>query len=254
MIRVVSLVPSVTETLLAWNLNPIAVTRFCEQGSRFETVGGTKDPDIDAIARLRPDLVVVCDQENRKPDALELQERGLALLVLRITHVDHVVAAMTELAQALGLSDPSRRGAACGIEPQSSGAALRVSPDDQRVGHRDSQPTANRRTAFVPIWKRPWMTLNHDTYATSLLAALGVDSVAAGDANRYPEMNLEAAAHLRPDIVIAPDEPYVFGERNRAELETVGPTIFVNGKDLFWWGVRTPAAAERLRQQLSMNC
>ena len=47
--RVVSLVPSVTETVLAWGVTPVAVTRFCEQPDLVQ-VGGTKDPDLEAIA------------------------------------------------------------------------------------------------------------------------------------------------------------------------------------------------------------
>ena len=56
--RVVSLVPSVTESLLEWGIEPVACTRFCEQPG-LRHVGGTKDPDIEAIVGLRPDMVVV---------------------------------------------------------------------------------------------------------------------------------------------------------------------------------------------------
>ena len=72
--RVVSLVPSVTETLLAWQITPVAVTRFCEQPD-LPHVGGTKDPDVAAIVELRPDLVVLCDEENRREDADALRDR-----------------------------------------------------------------------------------------------------------------------------------------------------------------------------------
>ena len=66
--RVVSLVPSVSETLRAWGVDPIAVTRFCEQPD-LPAVGGTKDPDIGAVISLRPDVVVMCEEENRRIDA-----------------------------------------------------------------------------------------------------------------------------------------------------------------------------------------
>ena len=81
--RVVSLVPSVTETLLAWGLTPVACTRFCEQPS-LPHVGGTKDPDIDAIVALQPDLVVLDREENRRPDAEALEAAGLRLHVLHV--------------------------------------------------------------------------------------------------------------------------------------------------------------------------
>ena len=75
--RVVSLVPSVTETLLAWGITPVAVTRFCEQPS-LRAVGGTKDPDVAAIVELAPDLVVMCHEENRLEDFDALVGRGPA--------------------------------------------------------------------------------------------------------------------------------------------------------------------------------
>ena len=224
--RVVSIVPSVTETLLAWGITPVAVTRFCEQGDAFPTVGGTKDPDIEKIAGFRPDLVVVCDQENRRPDADALRERGLNIHVVTITDIAHVGPQMVALAKALDL-DPAL-GEAC-----APSARIPTAPKQ-------------RKRAYIPIWKRPWMTLNEQTYGTSLLASIGIDTIATGDPDRYPEMDLNRAATHQTDLVIAPNEPYVFGERHRAELETVAPTIFVDGKDLFWWGVRTPGALARL--------
>ena len=66
--RVVSLVPSLTETLLDWGVEPVGVTRFCEVDA-YPLVGGTKNPDIDAIVALAPDVVLMDRVENRRPDA-----------------------------------------------------------------------------------------------------------------------------------------------------------------------------------------
>jgi ABC-type hemin transport system substrate-binding protein len=92
------------------------------------------------------------------------------------------------------------------------------------------------------------MTIGTDTYGSSLLAHLGATNVWAGE--RYPEMSLEQAAALQPELVLAPSEPYPFAERHRAELEAVAPVVLVDGQDLFWWGARTPDAARRLAAQL----
>jgi ABC-type Fe3+-hydroxamate transport system substrate-binding protein len=229
-VRIVSLVPSATETILAWGISPIAVTRFCERGDEFPTVGGTKDPRIDDIVAMQPDVVLMCDQENRLPDAEALTLANVKVHRVHITHIDHVLPEMESLAAALGL-------------PES--VAANCAPK--------SQPTfEQRKRAYVPIWKRPWMTLNQATYATSLLASIGIDTIARG-LSVYPEMDLEQAAACNPDLVIAPNEPYVFGERHRVELETVAPTVFVDGKDLFWWGTRTPDGIGRLLRQLQGN-
>jgi ABC-type Fe3+-hydroxamate transport system substrate-binding protein len=226
-LRVVSLVPSVTETLLAWGVRPVAVTRFCEQPG-FPTVGGTKDPDVAAIVALRPDLVVVCDEENRVEDADALVAAGLRVHNVRVRSVDDVAPALSSLAAALGLD----------VAPE---AAVRPAESNHGRG---------RVRAFVPIWRRPWMTLNGDTYGSSLLAAIGVDNVFAGEPDRYPDTTLDGAAVRRPDVVLAPSEPYPFRARHRSELEQVAPVVFVDGQDLFWWGTRTPAAVARLAVQL----
>lgn len=220
--RVVSLVPSATESLVAWGAEVVGCTRFCEQPA-IPPVGGTKDPDLTAIVRLAPDLVVVDEEENRREDAEALTAAGLALHVLAVRSLDDVVVQLPALAAAAGVSS----GALAGWTP-----TLAAGP---------------RRTAWVPIWKRPWMALGPGTYGASLLAALGVD-VVPGDRGRYPEVDPE---QLRADVVLAPSEPYPFGERHRRELEVVAPATFVDGQDLVWWGARTPAAYERLARHLS---
>jgi ABC-type Fe3+-hydroxamate transport system substrate-binding protein len=221
---VVSLVPSVTETLLAWGVTPVACTRFCEQPD-LSHVGGTKDPDVDAIVALAPDLVVMCVEENRREDAAALSAAGLVTASLSVDSVHDVAPALQMLAGLVGV-DPAV------VAAVDAGAAP---PDALR--------------AFVPIWKRPWMTLSGGTYGSSLLAAAGVANVFADARDRYPTVTLEEARARQPDVVLAPSEPYPFGERHVPLLEEVAPVALVDGQDLFWWGSRTPAALARLRAQ-----
>lgn len=214
--RVVSLVPSLTETLLAWGVEPVAVTRFCEQ-PRFEAVGGTKDPDVARVIALAPDLVLVNDEENRREDHDALVAAGLDVHVVHITSVADVGPQLAALRARLGLAP----------------APFVVRP-----------PEPVRICAFVPIWRKPWMSLSSSTYGSSLLAHVGVGNALADAHDRYPEVALEDVV---ADVVLAPSEPYPFGERFRSELEVVAPVVFVDGQDLFWWGSRTPGAVERLK-------
>jgi ABC-type Fe3+-hydroxamate transport system substrate-binding protein len=220
--RVVSLVPSVTETLLAWGVTPVACTRFCEQPD-LPHVGGTKDPDVAGIVELGPDLVVLCVEENRREDADALTEAGIATAALSIDGVADVAPALRMLAGLVGVD----RGRVQGLDA--------------------SAPVGERLRAFVPVWKRPWMSLAGGTYGSSLLATIGVDNVFADADDRYPIVTLEEARARRPDVVLAPSEPYPFRERHVPLLDEVAPVVLVDGQDLFWWGVRTPAAAQRLR-------
>jgi ABC-type Fe3+-hydroxamate transport system substrate-binding protein len=228
--RVVSLVPSVTETLLAWGVTPAACTRFCEQPD-LPHVGGTKDPDVAAIVDLAPDLVVMCVEENRREDADALAAAGVATASLSIDGVADVAPALRMLAALVGA--------------EVDVPDLAVPPPGPPVAR-----------AFVPIWKRPWMSLAGGTYGSSLLAALGVANVFAdadagpGGGDRYPTVTLDEARARRPDVVLAPSEPYPFAERHVPLLAEVAPVVLVDGQDLFWWGVRTPAALDRLRARL----
>lgn len=220
--RVVSLVPSVTETLLAWDVTPVACTRFCEQPS-LAHVGGTKDPDLDAIEELAPDLVVMDEEENRREDHDALVARGIAVHVTAVRGLEDLDEQMGALAGAVGGR----------WEPLLPGP-----------------PPPAVRTAVVPIWRRPWMVLGEPTYGSSVLASLGIRNVAAGD-GPYPQLDLRAAAARRPELVVAPSEPYPFAERHRSELEVVAPVRFVDGQDLLWWGARTRGALERLAAALA---
>lgn len=226
--RVVSLVPSATETLLAWGVRPVAVTRFCDAPG-IPTVGGTKNPDTDRIIGLRPDLVVLCEEENRLEDARVLEAAGLVTCTLEIRSVADVAGALDRLAAALGLGAPP----------------VPVGPPPE--------PEAVRAPVFVPIWRRPWMTLGSDTYGGDLLARLGFPSVFADHPDRYPVVTLEDAVVAGARAVVVPDEPYPFGPRHVDELSVVGPVVPVDGRDLFWWGVRTPAAVDRLRRVLDRS-
>ncbi len=215
--RVVSLVPSVTETLTAWGVDPVACTRFCERDD-LVAVGGTKDPDVGAIAALGPDLVVVDVEENRREDYTALVDAGLAVYVLHVRSLADVGFELDGLAERVGVN----------------WTAPRLPP---------SVPVVRR--AFVPIWRRPWMALGLPTYGGSLLRHLGIEPVFADD-GPYATTTLDEATARHPDVVLAPSEPYPFTDRQLPELEAVGPTVFVDGKDLFWWGARTADAIARL--------
>lgn len=227
--RVVSLVPSATETLFALDVAPVGCTRFCD-GNGVPTVGGTKNVDVEAVVSLAPDLVVVNDEENRIEDAEALRARGLALHSMSPRSVADVGPAVRALADALDVGVPVPFDAW----------------DEWCVRTR----RAPSRSAFVPIWRRPWMSLAADTYGSSLLAHVGITNVFADAEERYPEVALADVAGCAPDLILLPSEPYAFADRHAVELHDAIPdacTSFVDGRDLFWWGIRTPAAAARLR-------
>ena len=130
-------------------------------------VGGTKNPDVDAIVALRPSLVVMCDEENRREDADALTTAGLAVHSCSPRSVADVSPALDALADRL---------TTVGVTPVWSAEGLPTLPS---LGLR----------VFVPIWRRPWMSLAGDTYGSSVLDAIGVGNVFADAASRYPTVD-----------------------------------------------------------------
>ena len=228
-VRVISLVPSVTETLLAWGIEPVACTRFCEQPELLH-VGGTKDPDIDAIVALRPDLVVLDQEENRLPDSEALAARGVPLHVTHVTALADVGPTLMALAAAVGVG----------------GATVARTADELAR----MSPTGRWTTACTLIWRRPWMTVSADTFGSSMLEHLGVGNVFADAVERYPTVTVDDIAERSPALVLLPTEPYSFKPAHLAELRAAlvdCDVREVDGADLFWWGARTPDALRRLR-------
>ncbi|HEV3110307.1 MAG TPA: helical backbone metal receptor [Candidatus Binataceae bacterium] len=248
--RIVSLVPSLTETLFALGLDRqvVGVTKFCVEPAggvaSIEKIGGTKNPDLRAIAALQPDLVIANAEENRQQDVERMRARGLKVFV---TYPRTVSGALESI---LGLGRVTHR------EPEAAALAREivrvVSVIETSLGIWNKL----RLRVFCPIWKKPWMTFNEDTYAHDVLRMLGFLNV-FGDANdRYPRTTLQEALDRRVQVMVLPDEPYAFGDADVAELKAELPSglsrriMLISGRDLHWYGVHMikglPILAERL--------
>ncbi|WP_329341141.1 helical backbone metal receptor [Streptomyces sp. NBC_00663] len=218
--RVVSLVPSLTEAVAEPVPGALAgATDWCTHPAGLDVtrIGGTKNPKLDRILALAPDLVIANEEENRAPDLAALRAAGVEVLV---TEVRDVAQAFRELARVL---------TACG-------ARGRPRWLDEAEEAWSGEPPAVRRTAVVPIWRRPWMVLGRDTFAGDVLARLGVDHVYATHPDRYPRIPLDALRATRPDLVVLPDEPYRFTADDGPEAFEGIPAALVSGRHLTWYG------------------
>ncbi len=226
--RVVSLVPSLTETVAVTAPGVlVGATDWCTHPADLDVVrvGGTKNPDVPAITALRPDLVLANEEENRAPDLDALRAAGLDVLVTEIRTLDQ---ALRELERVL---------AACG-------APRRPRWLDEAGAAWDALPLAGTYTAVVPIWRRPWMVLGRDTFAGDLLARLGVRNLYADHPERYPRLPLDELRAAAPDLVVLPDEPYRFTRDDGPEAFPGTAAALVDGRLLTWYG---PSLAEAPR-------
>jgi ABC-type hemin transport system substrate-binding protein len=248
--RVVTLVPSLTEMVFALGRGDtlVGVTRYCTEPAdaveRLERVGGTKNPDLGRICALHPDLVIVNAEENRKEDFEALDRAGLKVFVsfpLRARDVGGLLRRVGELIGA-------------GAAAEHLAQAL-----ERAVGELDDQRERRRQRVFCPIWRNPWMSFNQDTYAHDMLWMAGGCNVCAPRGERYCRVTLEEVAAAMPEIILLPDEPYVFAPKVLPDLEPLRDTPawrmnrvhFIDGKALSWYGSRTAPALRYLRALFS---
>lgn len=270
--RIVSLVPSDTDTLFALGAGDRLVgrTRYCvEPAGAVDAIpvcGGTKDVDVDAVAALAPDLILCNQEENARPALEKLAQAGFAVYVSFPRRVADGVAHVARLARMLGVAgEPAVRDLVRqGVDVVRQAEAARAAP--VRV--------------FVPIWLDPLMTMSADTHGSDILTLAGaenafadrqrryplaadlgnarpLDADAVGDRDtRYPRVTLDEVRGRAPAAVLLPDEPYAFGPADAARLgQALGVPAaavrLVDGKDLFWYGARAIAALPRLTALLA---
>lgn len=271
--RVVSLVPSVTESLFDLNLGDrlIAITDYCvypaAATARLPKIGGTKNPDIERIIQLRPDLVIANQEENREEDVLDLQSAGIPVWV---TFPRTVADAFNLLWNIMHVFDETSMVPRIRLMEQTMDWIWRIS---------EKRLEDNPCRVFAPIWLDPLMTFNGDTYASDLLRICGAfnvftdrdrqyplkadlgqaepypsdDARTAGRDTRYPRVTLEEVVAAQPDMILLPSEPFAFTQEHIALFATLdcpaarsGQIKLVDGSLLTWHGTRLAYALNSL--------
>lgn len=226
--RIVSLVPSITEALATDAPDRlVGATDWCTHPADLDVtrVRGTKNPDLAAIRSLAPDLVVANKEENRELDVRRLRESGVPVWVTDIETVPQALASLERLYDdALALPRPDWLAAA-------------------RERWAGPLPQVRGRVA-VPVWRDPWLVVGPRTYTSDLLRRLGWENVFDDGADRYPTVDLAAIDRPGVDLVLLPDEPYVFTAEDGPEAFAQVPTRLVSGRLLTWYGPAMVEAAE----------
>jgi ABC-type Fe3+-hydroxamate transport system substrate-binding protein len=238
--RVVSLVPSLTETVASCAPGLlVGATNWCTHPADLPVtrVGGTKNPDISTTVALRPDVVLANEEENRQVDLDALRSAGVSVWVTRIR----------DLPEALG---SLRRMITLACRQQSP-AWLEAAASAWQAPLATALATTGSLAAVVPIWRRPWMVLGRDTFAGDLLARLGVTNVYAEHQDRYPRVDIDDLRTAGADVVVLPDEPYRFSASDGPEAFPGSRTALVSGRHLTWYGPSLTVAPAVLRRQLA---
>ncbi|HEY2798812.1 MAG TPA: helical backbone metal receptor [Thermoanaerobaculia bacterium] len=247
--RVVSLCPSITETIVAiGGLRRLAgVTRYCTRPSGplwgLPRVGGTKSPDIARILDLKPDLVFANAEENRREDVQALRDAGIEVDVTLPKTVAEVPETIRRWGRLLGTTDEAEPLAAR-IEEAAAALAARRGDGSFRYAYW--------------IWKDPWMTVSDDTYVADLLSLVGGKNAYGKDPVRYPTTTPSEALAREARVQIFASEPYPFSEEKHGELTarlfgTTTHRVFVDGDDFCWHGVRTLQGLVAAQSLIKLN-
>jgi len=279
--RIVSLVPSLSEALVALGLGPriVAVTEYCvlPEGAfdGLPKVGGTKDADVAAIRALAPDLVIANREENTERVVGKLADAGIPVWVTYPRTVRAGAELLRELA-ALG-AEPDRIRAVVDPVFAALTAAEALRAQARRTGARPTR-------VFCAIWRDPWMTVAEDTYIHDLIELCGGENVFAKDLEgasgsdapggvrvrgregrregrrRYPIVELAEIERAGPELILLPSEPYAFGELDRQALRRLAcPAAeadrihLFDGALLSWYGPRIAEAIRVLGRLLAIS-
>jgi len=242
--RIVSLVPSITETLCALGLADalVGITVYCVEPREIvrgkTRIGGEKNPDLEKIRGLEPDLVIANIEENLRDHVDTLRSWSIPVWVTYPRTVAEGIRLIADL------------GSVTGTEARAFELLGHIEPLYERV----VSATARRPpvAVFYPIWRGPYMTINRDTYIHDMLRVCGARNVFAERPERYPTVTLDEVAALRPAVILLPDEPFRFRRAHLADFTGYadvpavrdGRIHLVDGKPFSWHG---PRIAEALR-------
>ena len=226
--RVVSLVPSLTESVAASGVL-VGATQWCTHpiGLDVRRVRGTKNPDLNAILELEPDLVLANKEENRQLDVRRLREHGVQVWVTVIESLPQALDSLDRMFTE-ALQQPIPDWLATARSLWSGG------------------PPPATSTVAVPIWRDPWMVVGSSTFTGDLLRRVGLRNVFSDSPERYPHVEIEQVDRPEVDVVLLPDEPYRFTADDGPEAFRSTPTRLVSGRLITWYGPSLVAAHEEL--------
>lgn len=239
--RIISLVPSQTELLFELGLDKeiVGLTKFCihpiEKFAERTKIGGTKKLNIELIRELKPDLIIGNKEENQQSQ-IEILMEDYPVWMSDIYTLDDAKKTITQIGELVDR------------QPEASYLNHLIN-----AGFNDLQTLAvqngiNKKVAYL-IWKRPYMLAGRDTFIDNILAINGLSNVIKE--RRYPEIELNELAELKPDLIFLSSEPYPFKEEHLEEIRQVIPeakVMLVDGEMFSWYGSRLVKAVQYLFQ------
>ena len=234
--RIVSLVPSITETLVDLGAEDriVGLTKFCIHPEHLrrarKRIGGTKGVNLGAIMDLQPDLVIANLEENEAQDVMALEIAGIPCWVCDVRSVERAFRLLTDLGRIVG----------CEEEGEKMEKAVRDAWEEGRL----RMQVSSEKVAYA-VWRNPWMWAGSDAYIQDVLRWWGWTPWP--DEPRYPEKELMQLVAGGVMEVFLPTEPFPFKEQHRAECGALSSRL-VDGEMFSWYGSRMSKVPGYLRE------
>ncbi len=192
--RIVSLAPHVTESLFAAGagakiVGTVEYSDYPEVAKKITRVGGYSRLDLEAIAALKPDLVVAWESGNVKPHVEKLRAMGFAIYTTQPNSIEDVAATLERLSRLAGSENVGRR------------AATELREQLEKLRNRYSNRPKVR--TFYQIWKQPLMTVGGQQIISSVIRLCGGDNVFASLDQMAANVTIEAVIAANPEAIIA---------------------------------------------------
>ncbi|MCW8944899.1 MAG: helical backbone metal receptor [Sedimenticola sp.] len=235
--RIVSLIPSITETLIECSAHLVGRSRFCIHPepvvNAIPAVAGTKQADWEAMSNLSPELVILDKEENTREMA---DSCPYPYIALHITCVEDVAPELHRLAKAIDNSElhvvADRWAAVCDLPMVDNNFSTLPGMIDWW-----RSPTTQQQAEYL-IWRDPWMAIGEGTFIHSILSRMGIGDRLIQHQAKYPEITL---TDLDPDkvVLLFSSEPFPF-DRYRDQLLELGYSCgLIDGEKYSWYGTRS---------------
>lgn len=234
--RIISLVPSITELLFTLNLNDevVGITKFCIHPNdwfRSKTrVGGTKQLNIQRIRELNPTLIIANKEENTRED-IELLQQEFTVHLTDISSLQDAFQMITTVGELTHRAQ------------EASAVVQQLQPK-----FSDPPPQSTRKALYL-IWQEPFMAAGTDTFIHQMMLWAGFSNVLKE--TRYPVVSTDQIQQLAPEYILLSSEPFPFQEKHRVLIQQQFPAsnvVLVDGEIFSWYGSRMLLAKNYFRQ------
>jgi iron complex transport system substrate-binding protein len=192
--RIVSLAPHVTEILFAAGagariVGVVAYSDYPDEARSLPQVGGYGNVDIEAVAALKPDLVIAWESGNRSAHLDKLEALGIPVYLNEARSFEDVARSLEAFGRLAGTEEAAYRAA----------AEFRTRRDALAARHRDRAPVR----MFYQIWNQPLMTVNGAHLISDVMRLCGGENVFAHLAQLAPTIGIEAVLAANPEVIVA---------------------------------------------------